>query len=69
MCGHGIISMTTALIDIGMVSSAESETVVVFDTAAGLVEGRARIEGQQVVEVSVTNVASFGQLRRGGACL
>ena len=59
MCGHGIISIATALIEIGMVAPMEPETVVVFDTAAGRVESRAKVEGQQVKEVSVANVASF----------
>ena len=38
MCGHGIISLTTALIETGMVFPIEPEVVVVFDTAAGLVK-------------------------------
>ncbi|HEY7711122.1 MAG TPA: proline racemase family protein [Candidatus Entotheonella sp.] len=59
MCGHGIISIATALIEIGMVSPSEPETVVVFDTAAGRVESRAQVEGQQVKDVAVANVASF----------
>lgn len=59
MCGHGVISMATALIETGMISPTEPETLVVFDTAAGLVESRAKVEGHQVVDVSVVNVASF----------
>jgi proline racemase len=59
MCGHGVISMATALIETGAIPPTESETVVVFDTAAGLVESRAQVEGHQVVDVSVANVASF----------
>jgi hypothetical protein len=59
MCGHGVISLTTALIEMGMASPTEPDTVVAFDTPAGVVEGRATVQAQQVVEVSVTNVASF----------
>jgi proline racemase len=59
MCGHGIIGITTAFIEMGMVTPKEPETVVTFDTPAGLVEGRARIEGGRVVEVSLSNVSSF----------
>ena len=59
MCGHGTIGVTTALIEMGMVSPKGPETVVVFDTPAGLVEGHARIEEDRVVEVSVSNVSSF----------
>lgn len=59
MCGHGTIGVTMTLIEIGMVPSKEPETIVAFDTPAGLVEGRAKIEGGRVVEVSVANVSSF----------
>ncbi len=59
MCGHGTIGITTALIETGMVVLQEPETVVSFDTPAGLVTGRARIENGRVAGVSVSNVASF----------
>lgn len=59
MCGHGTIGITTALIETGMVPPQEPDTVVGFDTPAGLVTGHARIENGQVTGVSVSNVASF----------
>lgn len=59
MCGHGTMSVTTALIEMGMIPPTEPETVIVFDTPAGTIAGHARVEGQQVIEVSVANVASF----------
>ncbi|MBW2057605.1 MAG: proline racemase family protein [Deltaproteobacteria bacterium] len=59
MCGHGIIGITTALIEMGMIPPKEPETVVALDTPAGLVEGHARIDGDRVVEVSLANVSSF----------
>jgi proline racemase/trans-L-3-hydroxyproline dehydratase len=59
MCGHGIIGVTTALIEIGMIPATEPETTVVFDTPAGLIKSYARVEGNQVVDVSVANVSSF----------
>jgi len=59
MCGHGIIGITAALIEIGMIPPKEPETIVAFDTPAGLVEGHAKIERDRVVEVSVSNVSSF----------
>ncbi|NIQ39155.1 MAG: proline racemase [Proteobacteria bacterium] len=59
MCGHGTIGITAALIEMGMVTPEEPETVVAFDTPAGLVEGHARVDGDRVVEVSVSNVPSF----------
>lgn len=59
MCGSGIIGITTALIEIGMIPKTEPETMIIFDTPAGLVESRARVEENQVYEVSVANVSSF----------
>jgi proline racemase/trans-L-3-hydroxyproline dehydratase len=59
MCGHGIISVTTALINMGMMPPTPPITTVVFDTPAGVVESRATIRGQHVMDVSVANVPSF----------
>ncbi len=59
MCGHGTMSVATALIEIGMVEPVEPETAMAFDTPVGLVEVRARVEGHRVVEVSLSNVPSF----------
>jgi proline racemase/trans-L-3-hydroxyproline dehydratase len=59
MCGHGVISVTTALIETGMIPPTEPETTVVFDTPAGIVESHARVEQEQVIEVSVSNVPAF----------
>lgn len=59
MCGHSVISATTALIEIGAVRPREPETVITFDTPAGPVVARARVDGGRVVEVSLANVAAF----------
>ena len=59
MCGHGVMSVTTALIQTGAISPTEPQTRVVFETPAGLVEACAEIEKGEVREVSVANVASF----------
>ncbi|MDI3285595.1 proline racemase family protein [Polyangium sp. 15x6] len=59
MCGHGVIGVATVLIELGMIAATEPETVVVFDTPAGVVEGHARVEAGRVVEVAVANVPSF----------
>ena len=59
MCGHATIGVSTALVEMGMMPHAGPDTVVAFDTPAGLVEGHPRMEGGRVVEVSVSNVASF----------
>lgn len=59
MCGHGAISVATALLETGMLPVTSPETVVIFDTPAGVVESRARVREQRVVDVSVANVPSF----------
>lgn len=59
MCGHGTMSVTTVLVETGMVPMTEPETSIVFDTPAGLIQGKARIQGDCVVEVSIANVPSF----------
>jgi proline racemase/trans-L-3-hydroxyproline dehydratase len=59
MCGHGIISVTTALINMGMMPPTPPTTLVIFDTPAGVVASRASVQGQRVVDVSVVNVPSF----------
>ncbi len=59
MCGHGIIGLTTVLVETGQVPAREPETPLAFDTPAGLVRARARISGGRVVEVTLENVPSF----------
>lgn len=59
MCGSGIIGITTALIEIGMINKTEPETIIMFDTPAGLIESHARVKNNQVYEISVANVSSF----------
>jgi proline racemase len=59
MCGHGIIGVTTALIETGMISKKEPDTIATFDTPAGLIESHARIECGRVTEVTLSNVPSF----------
>ena len=59
MCGHGIVAVTTVVLETGAVSVVEPETVLRIDTPAGLVSARARVEDGRVVEVAFTNVPSF----------
>ncbi len=59
MCGHGIIALTTALLETGAVEMIEPETEVVFDSPAGLIRARAAIEGDGVTSVSFLNVPAF----------
>jgi trans-L-3-hydroxyproline dehydratase len=59
MCGHGIIALTTAAIETGMIALKGEETTLKIDTPAGLVTARARISGKSVERVFFENVPSF----------
>lgn len=59
MCGHGIIAVTTVLIETGLLGSSEPETHVAFDTPAGRVAATATVAGGRVREVRFVNVPSF----------
>jgi proline racemase len=55
MCGHGIIALTTALLETG----ARTGDVVRYDAPPGRVTARAVREGARVREVAFENVPSF----------
>ena len=55
MCGHGIIALTTALLETG----ARSGDVVKYDAPPGRVTARAIRDGARVREVAFENVPSF----------
>jgi trans-L-3-hydroxyproline dehydratase len=59
MCGHGIIAVTTVMLETGAMTREEPSTEVRIDTPAGMVRARARVEGDRVTEVSFENVPSF----------
>lgn len=59
MCGHGIIGITTVVLETGMFQMIEPETVIKIDTPAGLVTAHARIEKQRVQSVYFHNVPAF----------
>ena len=59
MCGHGIIAVTTVVLETGMLPASEPETVVRIDTPAGLVTARAAVKAGRVTSVTFTNVPSF----------
>jgi len=59
MCGHGIIALTTAVLETGLVKVGGNRPVLMIDTPAGLVEARAIISEGRVKEVSFRNVPSF----------
>lgn len=59
MCGSGLMAIATALIETGTISPQEPETVIVFDTPAGVVSTHVRVRDGEVVEVAIANVDSF----------
>ncbi len=59
MCGHGVIALTTALLEAGVIRSRDPQPVIRIDTPAGQVTARARRSGNRVREVSFRNVPSF----------
>lgn len=59
MCGHGVIALTTALLETGMLPRQEPETSVGYDSPAGLIRARATVSGDQVTSVAFRNVPAF----------
>ncbi len=59
MCGHGIIALTAALLETGAMARTEPNTVVTYDTPAGLVRARATVKGERVTDVAFRNVPAF----------
>ena len=54
MCGHGIIALTTVLVETGRAGPE-----LKYDTPAGRVVARAAVEGKRVKSVRFVNVESF----------
>ncbi|MBW3634303.1 MAG: proline racemase family protein, partial [Chloroflexi bacterium] len=59
MCGHGVIALTTVLLETGMVPCREPWTDVVYDSPAGLIRARAEVERGRVTAVAFQNVPAF----------
>jgi proline racemase len=59
MCGHGVIGVTTVLLECGIFGREAPVTTIGLDTPAGFVLARAEIEDDQVSKVSFVNVPSF----------
>lgn len=59
MCGHGVIALTTVLLETGMLPRREPWTEVVYDSPAGLIRARAEIAGGRVASVAFQNVPAF----------
>ena len=63
MCGHGTIGVATVLVETGMVTVTEPETVIRLDTPAGLVEVRVAVEAGAARTVTLRNVPAFLERR------
>jgi len=63
MCGHGVIALTTVLLETGMLEKVGENPVIKMDTPAGLVTAVAHREGKRIKEVSFQNVPSFVYLK------
>lgn len=59
MCGHGIIGLTTVMLEQRLFPVSEPTTTIRFDTPSGLVTARTFIEERKVRTVSFLNVPSF----------
>ncbi len=59
MCGHGIIGLTTVVLEHGLLPMTGPETTVRYETPSGLVEARASVEDKRVRAVAFRNVPSF----------
>lgn len=59
MCGHGIIALTTVLLETGMHPVAGEETVIRYDSPAGLITARGTVVDGRVRQVAFENVPSF----------
>jgi proline racemase len=66
MCGHGVIALTTALLETGMLPRCQPRTQVIYDSPAGLIAARAEVEGDRVTSVTFRNVPAF-RVRQGVA--
>lgn len=60
MCGHGIIALVKAVLDLGLVRKEGDSPVLRIDTPAGTVRARARCENGEVVEISFMGRFSWG---------
>ena len=62
-CGHGVIALATAAVELGWVPRTSPETRVRIDAPCGLVEAFVGWDGQAVAGVRFVNVPSFLWLR------
>ena len=59
MCGHGSIGLSSAMVNLGMVTVTEPLTEVKLDTPAGLVTLSVEVKDGEAVSATLKNVPSF----------
>ena len=59
MCGHGIIGLTTVMLEQGLFPTSVPTTTIRFDTPSGLVMAKASLNEDKVRSVAFLNVPSF----------
>ncbi len=59
MCGHGIIGLTTVMLEQGLFPASAPITTIRFETPSGLVTAKASVDAGKVRSVSFLNVPSF----------
>jgi proline racemase len=59
MCGHGIIALTTVVLETGKIARNAGETILKIDTPAGRVTAKAHVVDNRVERVAFENVPSF----------
>ncbi len=59
MCGHGIIGLTTVMLEQGLFPASVPATTIRFDTPSGLVTAKASVDEGKVRSVAFRNVPSF----------
>ena len=59
MCGHGIIGLTTVMLEEGLFPASGPTTTIRFDTPGGLVTAKAFLDEGKVRNVAFLNVPSF----------
>lgn len=58
-CGHGVIALATAAVDLGWVERSIPETRVGIDAPCGFIEAFVKWDGNRVASVRFVNVPSF----------
>ena len=59
MCGHGILGLTTAMLEHNLFPCTQPKTTIRFETPSGLVTAIASVENGKVSSVAFRNVPSF----------